>query len=177
MVAAKKITGSGRGENQDLILNITLYADPESVKEVVGDDMGGHYVVAQVNVQPKYGKEIVIDRDDFVAAHRQKRRADPSHGAQPDRRTQRAGDHRDEGRPWAGVGAQAAAGAWAAWAVGGGDRRRRCRRGPSKVKATMEQNEKENPLKSCPRPEDTARRETGKSPTAGCSISRWKSRS
>jgi hypothetical protein len=64
--AAKKITGSGRGENQDLILNITLLADPESVKEVVGDDMGGHYVVAQVQVQPKYGKEIIIDRDDFI---------------------------------------------------------------------------------------------------------------
>lgn len=64
--AAKKITGAGRGENQDLILAITVYGDPESVKEIVGDDLGGHYVVAQVNVQPKYGKEIVIDRDDFV---------------------------------------------------------------------------------------------------------------
>jgi hypothetical protein len=64
--AAKKITGSGRGENQDLILNVTVYGDPESVKEIVGDDLGGHYVVAQVNVQPKYGKEIVIDRDDFI---------------------------------------------------------------------------------------------------------------
>jgi hypothetical protein len=64
--ATKKITGSGRGENQDLILNITLLVDSESVKEVVGDDMGGHYVVAQVQVQPKYGKEIIIDRDDFV---------------------------------------------------------------------------------------------------------------
>src|SRR6476619_7365634 len=64
--AAKKITGSGRGENQDLILTVTVYGDAESVKEIVGDDLGGHYVVAQVNVQPKYGKEIVIDRDDFV---------------------------------------------------------------------------------------------------------------
>ena len=76
--AAKKITGSGRGENQDLILNVTVYADTESVKEVVGDDMGGHYVVAQVNVQPKYGKEITIDRDDFISRTRKWAVAAPS---------------------------------------------------------------------------------------------------
>ena len=64
--AAKKITGSARGENQDLILNVTIYGDPESVKEAVGDDLGGHFIVAEVNVQPKYGKEISIDHDDFV---------------------------------------------------------------------------------------------------------------
>src|ERR1051326_9046634 len=29
---AKRITGSGRGENQDIILNVTVYSDPESVK-------------------------------------------------------------------------------------------------------------------------------------------------
>ncbi|MDE3164604.1 MAG: hypothetical protein KGN36_02275 [Acidobacteriota bacterium] len=62
----KKLTGSGRGENQDIILTVTVYADPESVKEVLGDDLGGHFIVAEVNVQPKYGKEISIDRDDFV---------------------------------------------------------------------------------------------------------------
>ncbi|MBS1855055.1 MAG: hypothetical protein JST11_06805 [Acidobacteria bacterium] len=64
--APKKVTGAGRGENEDIILNVTVYADPQSVKEILGDDLGGHYIVAQVNVQPKYGKEVSIDPDDFV---------------------------------------------------------------------------------------------------------------
>ena len=33
---------------------------------MLGDDLGGHYIVAEVKVEPKYGKEITIDRDDFV---------------------------------------------------------------------------------------------------------------
>src|SRR5579863_7521172 len=65
--AAKKQTiGTGRGENEDLILAVTLYCEPSDVKELIGDDLGGHYIVAEVKVQPKYGKEINIDRDDFV---------------------------------------------------------------------------------------------------------------
>jgi hypothetical protein len=64
--AAKKNTGAGRGENQDVTLDATAYIDPDAVKEVVGDDLGGHFVVVQVKVQPKFGKEITIDRDDFL---------------------------------------------------------------------------------------------------------------
>src|SRR5215475_16075375 len=64
--ANKKITGAGRGENQDLVLNVTIYADPESVKQIVGDDLGGHYIVAEVKVEPKYTKEITVDRDEFM---------------------------------------------------------------------------------------------------------------
>ena len=65
--AAKKQTvGSGRGENEDLILIVTLYIDPADVKELIGDDLDGHYIVAEVKVEPKYGKDITIDRDDFL---------------------------------------------------------------------------------------------------------------
>jgi hypothetical protein len=64
--ADKRIVGTAMGENQDLILHVTLYLDPASVNQVVGTDMGGHYFVADVKVEPKYGKEIAIDRDDFV---------------------------------------------------------------------------------------------------------------
>src|SRR5579859_1880780 len=62
----KRIVGTAMGENQDLILHVTLYMDPASVNQVVGTDMGGHFFVADVKVEPKYGKEIAIDRDDFV---------------------------------------------------------------------------------------------------------------
>ena len=64
--AKKKTVGSARGENEDLVLEATIYADPADVKELLGDDLGGHYIVAEVKVEPKYGKEISIDRDDFA---------------------------------------------------------------------------------------------------------------
>src|SRR5947199_4543464 len=64
--AAKKTQATARGENEDLILNVTIYTDAAAVKEALGDDLGGHYIVAQVKVEPKYTKEIVIDRDDFM---------------------------------------------------------------------------------------------------------------
>ena len=64
--APKKEVASAHGENEDIALEATLYIDAESVKEVIGDDLGGHYIVAQIKVTPKYGKDVVIDRDDFV---------------------------------------------------------------------------------------------------------------
>jgi hypothetical protein len=64
--ANKKISGTALGENQDLILHVTLYLDAESVNQAAGADLGGHFFVAEVKVDPKYGKEITIDRDDFV---------------------------------------------------------------------------------------------------------------
>src|ERR1017187_2596456 len=64
--AKKQTVGSGRGENEDMILSVTLYRAPADVKELIGDDLGGHYIVADVRVEPKYGKSINIDRDDFV---------------------------------------------------------------------------------------------------------------
>ena len=53
-------------ENEDLILTVTLYLDPADVKETVGSDLEGHYIMAKVKVEPKYGKDITIDHDDFV---------------------------------------------------------------------------------------------------------------
>ena len=49
-----------------MILNVTIYIDSAAVKEALGDDLAGHYIVAQVKVEPKYTKEITIDRDDFM---------------------------------------------------------------------------------------------------------------
>lgn len=62
----KKTSGASHGENEDLILTATIYTDPADIKNLVGDDLGGHYIVAEVKVEPKYGKEVSIERDDFV---------------------------------------------------------------------------------------------------------------
>jgi hypothetical protein len=64
--ASKKPIGTASGENDDLILTVTLHNDAEELKQLVGSDLGGHYVVAEVKVQPKYGKTVTVDRDDFV---------------------------------------------------------------------------------------------------------------
>ena len=64
--AKKEAPGRARGENLDLILEVTLYDNPADVKELLGTDLDGHYIVADVHVDPKYGKEIIIDHNDFV---------------------------------------------------------------------------------------------------------------
>jgi hypothetical protein len=63
--ANKKTPTSSRGENEDVVLNVTLYDDPTLVKDLLGNDLGGHYIVAEVKFDPKFGKELLIDRDDF----------------------------------------------------------------------------------------------------------------
>ncbi|MGD0050024.1 MAG: hypothetical protein ABSE42_23765 [Bryobacteraceae bacterium] len=62
----KKTTSTIKGENEDLILTATLYIDPQEIKQLVGSDLEGHFFVAEVRVEPKYGKEIAVDPDDFV---------------------------------------------------------------------------------------------------------------
>jgi hypothetical protein len=63
--AAKKTTATARGENEDFILTVTLHIDPADVKEVIGSDLEGHFIMAEVKVDPKYGKDVAIDHDDF----------------------------------------------------------------------------------------------------------------
>jgi len=64
--AAKKNVATSKAENEDLILTVTMHIDPADIKEVIGEDLGGHYIVAEVNVEPKFGKDVVVDHDDFV---------------------------------------------------------------------------------------------------------------
>src|ERR1039458_2958201 len=56
--AAQKTEATAMGENADVALTVRLYIDGAAVQGVVGDDLGGHYIVAQVKVEPKYGKEV-----------------------------------------------------------------------------------------------------------------------
>jgi hypothetical protein len=64
--AASKTIASAHGENESVALEVTLYIDGEAVKSIIGDDLGGHYIVAEVKATPKYGKVVSIERDDFV---------------------------------------------------------------------------------------------------------------
>jgi hypothetical protein len=62
--ASKKI-GESRAENEDIIVTATLYYSPEEVKDLLGNDLSGHFVVADIKVEPKYGKSTTVARDDF----------------------------------------------------------------------------------------------------------------
>jgi hypothetical protein len=146
--AAKKTAGSARGENQDLVLEVTIHTDAEGAKELVGDDLGGHFIVAEVKVEPKYGKEITIDRDDFVL--RTDKNGEKSKPMAPSQIAGRGalvitrtngpgGEGAEPTRGWSmggpiGMGRSSGIGAG-----GGAD--------TSGVKAKMEQTDKENPLK------------------------------
>ena len=66
LTAAKKNVATSKAENQDLILTVTMHIDPADIKEIIGDDLGGHYIVAEVNVEPRFTKDVVVDHDDFV---------------------------------------------------------------------------------------------------------------
>src|ERR1043166_1603596 len=61
----KNTVATAKAENEDVMLTVTLHIDPADIKELIGSDLGGHYMVAEVNVEPKFDKDILIDRDDF----------------------------------------------------------------------------------------------------------------
>src|SRR4051794_23614384 len=145
--AAKKTIGSARGENEDLILTVTIYTDAAAVKEALGDDLAGHYIVARVKVEPKYTKEIVIDRDDFLL--RTDKNGDRTKPMAPSQIAGRGalvltqtqgpgGEGAERSRGWS-LGGPIGMGGGGIGAGGGGD--------ATGVKATMENSDKENPLK------------------------------
>jgi len=55
-----------RGENESVVITATVYANPEAVKQVLGSDLDGHYIVVALQVAPRFGKEVIISRDDFM---------------------------------------------------------------------------------------------------------------
>ena len=53
-------------ENDLLEITATPLADREAVRQVLGSDLGGHYIVLEVRVAPRDGQKITISRDDFL---------------------------------------------------------------------------------------------------------------
>ncbi len=140
--AAKKTVAVSRGENEDVILNVTIYIDPEAVKEALGDDLGGHYIVAEVKFSPKYTKELSIDRDDFLlrtdkdGEHTKPMAPGQVAGSSSLVLSKVEGDPEDKKSKWSIGGMGGGMGASPGTVI---DTR--------KTKATMKNDEKENPLK------------------------------
>jgi hypothetical protein len=56
-----------RSTENDLVeITANALADREAVRQALGSDLGGHYILVEVRVSPKDGNKVKIDRDDFV---------------------------------------------------------------------------------------------------------------
>jgi hypothetical protein len=61
-----KTTGPSKNENQSLAVTASLILDRDEIKELVGSDLGGHYILVNVTVSPKFGGTVDVHHDDFV---------------------------------------------------------------------------------------------------------------
>ncbi len=56
-----------RTASNDLVeINATVWLDREGIRQLVGSDLEGHYIVVEIRLEPKDEKKITISRDDFV---------------------------------------------------------------------------------------------------------------
>ena len=61
-----KTTGPFKNENQSVEISATPILDREQIKQMVGSDLDGHYILVNVTVTPKFGSQIDVHRDDFM---------------------------------------------------------------------------------------------------------------
>jgi hypothetical protein len=64
--AADKGPAVSQAANDDLALTATVYTGKDAVKEQLGSDLGGYFILVKVDLTPKGGKPIAISRDDFL---------------------------------------------------------------------------------------------------------------
>jgi hypothetical protein len=57
--------GSGQAANASVSLDATVYADPDSVRQAVTDDLGNHYIVVRLKLVPK-GAPVPVQLEDFI---------------------------------------------------------------------------------------------------------------
>jgi hypothetical protein len=66
LAAAEKKPPVAEAANQRLGITATLYHDKEAVREVVGSDLGGFFIVVRVELAPKGGQPLNVLLDDFL---------------------------------------------------------------------------------------------------------------
>lgn len=64
--ASEKSPPKGRGETESVEVTAALYPDKESIKGIIGSDLDGHYIVIDVHVRSRFGREIEVRLDDFL---------------------------------------------------------------------------------------------------------------
>ena len=76
----------GMASDPNVSIKAAVYADPASVQELLGDSLGGHYIVIKIDLTPNV-KTFTIDHDNFLL--RTDKDGERSHVYEP---TQIAGD-------------------------------------------------------------------------------------
>lgn len=66
LAAAEKKPPVAEAANQRLGITATLYPDKEAVREAVGSDLGGFFIVVRVELAPKGGQALNVLLDDFL---------------------------------------------------------------------------------------------------------------
>ena len=56
--AAQKPPPAGRGETETVELTATLFHNREALRELLGTDLDGHYIVVRAQVRSRFGREI-----------------------------------------------------------------------------------------------------------------------
>jgi hypothetical protein len=87
LFAAKtsKTIGNGSAENTDVEVKATIFSDGDAVNQLLGSTLDGHYVVVNIQLNPK--SKLMVDLDNFLL--RTDKDGEKSHPFKP---TQIAGD-------------------------------------------------------------------------------------
>lgn len=65
-LAAEKKPSEMQAGNDQLQITATLYADKDAVRQQLGSDLDGYFIVVKVDLAPKAGKTLAVSRDDFL---------------------------------------------------------------------------------------------------------------
>jgi hypothetical protein len=65
LAAAEKGPPSGQAANDKVAIDATLFAGKDAVRDEIGSDLGGYFLVVRVKLTPKSGTLAVL-RDDFL---------------------------------------------------------------------------------------------------------------
>jgi hypothetical protein len=66
LAAAEKPAPEAKGANAGVALSATLYNGKDAVREQLGSDLDGYFILVKVELTPKGDKPLVVSRDDFV---------------------------------------------------------------------------------------------------------------
>lgn len=62
----KKEPPTARGETETVEVTATPILERDAIKQILGSDLDGHYLLMNVRVSSRFGKEITVNRDDFL---------------------------------------------------------------------------------------------------------------
>ncbi|MBM3775877.1 MAG: hypothetical protein FJW37_12055 [Acidobacteria bacterium] len=57
---------AGEAQNEAVEVSASVYADKNGIRQLLGSDLGGYYVVVDIRVTPKASEPLDLRRDDFL---------------------------------------------------------------------------------------------------------------